>query len=582
MTIASCLDLFGCVPYYTLKFYHEVVPEQGVLVHSGAVYALEEIKQWLKAQKVPYNKAFYDSWHKCKNVSLTERYSDQITHYFSTYGLQSMGLDSPDLIYLPNSESIGLPPKTGIKVIKGVDSDEIKERCLKLLSGVALTQETITKVLEVLELVKFNFEGYSCRNREAVIMIADRYGLLPRKADDLFRYFVYKATGETLVIKNPKLIQLIKESGYVLPELTEAQLVNLAGSFNRYKPLWLAFKRKNASVVNRISKLSKKHHKPMPVNVLGSLTHELFSPKVIAEAAQEATTSALVRAYNACLLYQDEATERLYRIRNGKAHARRKEAKNKEWIKLHTRCLLPLIEERIKQTPIFCPAHISYAVPTSEKNFVGNVPSGTKITIPKTNEHLLVGVYWEGYNTDIDLSALGLTKIGWNSRWSSNGKGLLYSGDITSAPYGATEWLYAMEIDDSYLVKVQLFRGPADTKFKLILGYGGKADKEYMIHPNKVMFEAQLQFVEGQREMTFGLLTQEDESFAFYLSNLSTGCKTVSSMGDKEVIQRKALAAQAVNTLRIDELLPSVIDLEEEYVDLSPNKLNKDTLLALI
>jgi hypothetical protein len=45
---------------------------------------------------------------------------------------------------------------------------------------------------------------------------------------------------------------------------------------------------------------------------------------------------------------------------------------------------------------------------------------------------------------DLDLSGLNIAgKIGWNSAYNQDNGQLMYSGDMTSAPQGAVEYLYA-------------------------------------------------------------------------------------------------------------------------------------------
>jgi hypothetical protein len=45
---------------------------------------------------------------------------------------------------------------------------------------------------------------------------------------------------------------------------------------------------------------------------------------------------------------------------------------------------------------------------------------------------------------DLDLSGLNIAgKIGWNAAYNQGDGQLMYSGDMTSAPNGAVEYLYA-------------------------------------------------------------------------------------------------------------------------------------------
>ena len=67
----------------------------------------------------------------------------------------------------------------------------------------------------------------------------------------------------------------------------------------------------------------------------------------------------------------------------------------------------------------YLPSDVKYALPTSEKMFVGNIPTGTKFL----GDNLAVGIYWENEwgATDLDLSAINIDgKVGWNSSYNQN------------------------------------------------------------------------------------------------------------------------------------------------------------------
>ena len=187
-------------------------------------------------------------------------------------------------------------------------------------------QETITEVLSILvNDLSYEFTGdEGVRNKEAVILIADLYNVLPKDVNEFFRYIIYRASGETLLIKNKDLIQKIKSSSFnPTVQFNQFGLDKLAQIFNRYKPLFLAFKGKSSKTINKISKLSKKNHKAMPVNPLNEVTvRELLLDDDI-HWLENATPFALFKALSACYSRKNGQDTFVYRVRNGKSFVKK-------------------------------------------------------------------------------------------------------------------------------------------------------------------------------------------------------------------------------------------------------------------
>ncbi|MBA7553678.1 hypothetical protein ES705_46274 [subsurface metagenome] len=90
------------------------------------------------------------------------------------------------------------------------------------------------------------------------------------------------------------------------------------------------------------------------------------------------------------------------------------------------------IGKNVKGKKIYIPDYINYSLPATEKQFTGNFPSGTYISIP---QDMIVGIYWENVKhnvVDLDLSLISPAgKFGWDSRYRSDEGNILFSGDIT-------------------------------------------------------------------------------------------------------------------------------------------------------
>lgn len=583
--VSASLSLFNAVLAGPIQEARYSI-EHGIIIDPAAAYCADDICEWYKENQPSgdeLNKSFFKSWKDAENTPLETRLVLQLTHYFSTYGLESMGLYDEKFIFTPKQEEGSAPPKqTTFKVVKGLPKDTLVKRCFKMLNKGALKRETIDLIFQCLLDCGYVLTGTEqVSNKEAKILLHKKTGTLPLNGDELFRYLVYDATGESLVIKNDKLINLITHSDYIL-SLNQNQRVECAKSFNRFKPLWLAFKKaneRNQSTVNEISRLSKTKHVPLPVNVLGSVTSRWFTREELEAAVQTASPAVVIRAINACKQYEQEEQSRSYRIRNGKQHCQVKAASlSSKKLSQTADTLLELLKHKITPKKVYLPKHLKMVMPTSEKNFTGNYPSGTKVLVPSTDDFLLVGIYWEGEYTDIDLSGISTSKVGWDSSWKS--KGLLYSGDVTSAPKGASEWLYAKELEENYLVTVNLFRGNEEQTFRLIIGYGsGKIDSNYIIDPNKVVFSCECRFTSSQ--MTLGTLTPtEDGGAVFTLTNLGAGTRNISQVSEKSQIARAALKTSLSSMLPVDAIHTVVSSPTEADVDLS--NADRDTVLSLL
>jgi hypothetical protein len=584
----SVLRLFNSVINNPTGSDYSCHPEYGIIIAPSAQYKKQEILSYFKKTFADHNdlnsKAFYKNWDKVFNVDILERYRDQITHYFTTYGFESMGLYSEDFIYLPVGET-ETPETYKFRVIKGVSKQDIVDSCLNMLkSGVALKLETIIDILDALKECEYKFNGSEqIKNREAAVIVADMIGVLPKSGEDLFRYIYYKFTKNTMVIKNRQSIQAIKSGFYVIPKLNNQQLVELSKSFNRFKPLWLAIKshKKNSSIVNKISKLSKSNHQPMPVSVMSNLTGFFFSEKQIKEACKKANIYQLVRAANSLLYYSKCSEDKFYRIRNGKGWYKKKLSvpKNENSFSL----IAEEIKARISSKNIYVPKGIDYALPVSEKMYLGNIPVGSSVRVNKQDgKKFLVGVYWKNADSIVDLDLSGMFKsykVGWNGSWNYNGS-IGYSGDVTSAPQGASEWLYFDSIDDDCIVTLNQYRSPADHPYNVILGYSSnnKISRNYLIDPNEIVFQTTAKCY--QKQQILGIIKPSEDGFVYYIVDQGACDSIVSGYSTKDTIIKNSIIDQFTSRIMLSDVF-SIVSKDDCDVDLTPDNLSKDSIIKL-
>ncbi len=577
----------------TLKLFNAVLAQEstkepfisndGLVIESNALWAKKEIINFFKKEKLDgygLNQTFHKSWRKIKSTSRGALLIEQVHHYISTYGS-----DFQDEIYIPY-EVLNVPDiKVVFKVIKGYSKEVFIEKCLNLLqSGMALKEETIDDVLSILiDEFKYNFTGNeNIKNKEAIVKIADMYGVLPTETLAFFRYIIYRATGNSLLIKNTETIEAIKTSSFnPAVQFEQFGLGKLAAIFNRFKPLFLAFKPKCSKTINKISKLSKAHHKPLSQNPLNLVTSIPILENDI-HWLDRATPFTLFRAIAACYSRLNGQEAFVYRIRNGKSFVKENKYNNAVWANYYF--LENYLKTRFDLTgkSFFLPSGVEYALPTSEKMYVGNIPTGTKFF----GDSLAVGVYWQNAwgAHDIDLSGVNIGgKVGWNSFYNQGNGNLMYSGDITDAPNGAVEYLYAnYGLAAPTLIMSNVYSGSNNCDYKIIIGKGNHIDYEYMMNPNHLFAEVKCKSI--QRQTVLGMLLPEKKGQSFVVLNFGAGQTRVSGNSEVSNLATKALHQQWKQPLmlhEIIELLGGEIKAKNANVtyDFSLDSLEKDSLI---
>ena len=587
------LELFKAVPAKKGGDY-KILPEYGIIVEPSASYALNKIKNWAKTNQLTgsqLNKTFHKSWAKVINSTREELFMHQILHYATTYGTGH----TSEFIYFPKEEN-NIPEKNiTFLVIRGLSKKEIQEKSLNLLkSGVALKQETIKDLLEVLYDCDYTFTGNEeVTNKEALMYITRETGILPVNPVESLRYLVFLATGQTLLIKNKLTydnIESCKDKIALFSTIKKLDEKEMAKIFNRFKPIFLSLKKianeSGRKKINKISRLSKILHQPIPYNILNDIGNCTFADlKRQKENLLNANFYQLARCLT-FLKHSKIATVKVYNVRNGKSFVKRyKHVNNVRVSNSKINFILGLIKQKynLKGKKFYIPNDVLYALPTSEKNFVGNIPMGTKFI---TDEPIASGVYWEnkGGAIDIDVSAISCYgKVGWNAAYDN--KEVTYSGDVTSAPRGATEYIRACEnLNNEYLINCNIYNGATDSKFNIIFGKGSKIDKKYMMNPNKAWFTAPTESL--KKESIIGLIYKEKNKNCAIVINLPIKGSRISYSDEISTNFRTALIEKWQNQFSLNELLEKcgaeIVDSTEDAdIDLTPSKLEKDSILSI-
>ena len=563
----------------------------GVIVDEYAAYAGTEILTYLKDNKLDseqLNATFHKSWKVIRDTPREELLVHQLMHYMTTYGTNF----TSEFVYFP-AEKLELPEikQIPLKLIRGLDTQVLINKSLNLLSsGVALDETTIDDVLELLEALDYEFESVDqIKNKEALVKVIAKTNRYPSSPVEFLRYLIFLSTKSALLIKNEETIEAIKEAQLDFSkQINTFGLKRCAEVFNRFKPLWLAFKvdLANKPLINEISRLSKKYHQPLPVDILNTITAIAYSDEEITKALKKVNNFRKIRLLNALNTRMKGVDAFLYRVRNGKSFSVKKEKDDKlayykrTFYLVYTDLLMSLNLEGVK---IKYPTKVDYGLPATEKMFIGNIPVGTKVT----SENLVSGVYWENDwgAQDLDLSALSLAgKIGWNSAYK--GEGLMYSGDITDAPNGATEYLYTnTQLPDPALSVLNIFSGKIGCKFKIMVGSAPKVAANHMFDPNELILEAEAEMV-GRNQILGIFIPEGNNLLSFVLVNAGFGSMSVSGNSVQSDNARAALFYQYKNPILLRQLLTDAgaILVEEGEADISllPQDLQKDSILNLL
>lgn len=590
-----------------------------------AEYKGEELKKLVAEVNSLYgkdgadlNKSFHKSFAKVRDASMEQLWFEQALHYLTTYGFEEMGFFSHDTVFIPHEE-LDIPLITEsfkLTVIRGLTENELKAELLTFLSsGIALKEVTIKDVLEVATIVGVTeAESQEVKNKEVRIALYDYFGFVPSNNLEFLRYMVYKITGMTQIIKNKATIETIKANfnlsheGMLVKYIDNHGEEELAKLFYRYKPVFLAFRKtkKAKKVVNAIRRSAVKNHVPMKSDFLNDLTGRVKTGKAVDLKELDAALSNVNTFRKARLAYAlkyrtEDHKGILYRVRNGKSFATKFDGGDKDVAGVLYNKVLSAITEDIRPNvegkTFVIPENLVYALPTTEKQFIGNIPSGSYV---EAGEDMVFGVSWsnvERHRIDLDLSISNLNgKIGWDGAY--RGDDTQFSGDITDAPNGAVEvFRIGNEAEGLWMVNLNFYNHEEEVKvpFKLFVGSDSAAiNKSYVVDPNKLKLLVDSEF-DGDRQKALGVVYADENTRRFVFAETAFDKMRSSRHTDysqyaldyiksyyTDVIDLNQLIVKAGGTV-VTEVPVHEPDTEPvECVDLSIEALNKTTIIDLL
>lgn len=423
-------------------------------------------------------------------------------------------------------------------------------------------------------------------------------------ATTLLRLVVYKLTGLTLLINSDDTVLRIKrnlcyyEHRDFIIEYFEGREKDLAEIFNRYKKIFLAMKCCDSEVnhvINKISHLSKKYHKLLPANAAIYYAEACKDNDIkrIKEIIKNCSYSQLIRLFTYAYSDFGATDTNLYGIRNGKVYYKKRENSFSKHIGL-------IVAELSKRTPhkkYIHPVRISYGLPISGKNFIGNYPNGSYITIDPEKFHT-VGIHWTNTpksRVDLDLSMKTKNDTyNWcNTRVDNT---VNFSGDVTDAPIdqgGAAEAFFfnpgAATDGNDYFLSVYNYTGTSGVKCDIFLEESDTEPKKLAYHPHKQLVEPISFKVESDRPECFGIFSED----RFYLTKGSFSKGNVMDSANTDYLEafsKKLKNAPTLYSFFTLLNLPVILldktdEVPEEFKDAidlrDPAKLTKEDFLKI-
>ena len=413
------------------------------------VYIMPEARQYLDERLkgfcirefgnnvVHYNRtALFESFKDVDKSNVEQLLVDQLDHYLSVYTqteeFSSKAINS-SLVYVPvKSETYECEPYIfNATVISSITEEELIKRVKALLSsGIALNAATQDSLINIFKAYKNKFNIDDIKNKEFLMYACKELNLVPKKAEQLLRYCMYRLTSNPMVINSARerknlfnqvcyhasivnsiLKQYVKENGVEL----------IAHQFNRYRKLWIILKHagyESATIINRARKLSDKLNRPHKLQVLDRINDKNIDIEDVKKELEKVTIFKKFSLLNA--IYNAKSNDKMYVIRNGRTYSTTKEHTSKASFKIKNLIFSSIkkdIGKNIKGKRFYIPEGIMYAVPTSQKNFIDNIPMYTRYKMDKNS---IIGIHWTNSKdgrVDLDLHYTSKNiHIGWNSR----------------------------------------------------------------------------------------------------------------------------------------------------------------------
>lgn len=484
-------------------------------MQSGIFVPEELCYKWLydllKEQNINPNSTFYQSWNDIKSRTRWQLFLDQIRHYMSTYGTNFEG----ETWTMNDGTAVNFPFKE-LKVLEPILLPELETEITKLAySNIAMSTDTLTCIKDIVNELKLSLDIELIKNRELKLrMIPMNYEF--KNGQECLLWILWKWFNISMLVKNKETFESIKPESNMLSVLTKNKKV-LASVFYRNKDVFMQFKscKELRHIINVIRKLATKLHKPMKTSPW--LRLEEMSHLEREQLFLSASIFKLVQMYNVL-----SNPTGYYVIRNGKAFYKESTERNSSK-ELLNHLLMAIVSKVPKVESVALPKGIELTMPTSEKNFIGDIPLGSYINCADKNT--MVGIYWrnEWGARDLDLHVMTTSGavIGWNARYNSGGD-IIFSGDMTNADPEAAEVMWFKKSPVDSIVSVSEFSGNAEYEYDIFVAQEKATNfhTNYMVDPRSIIYKAHVNF-KNKSDVTLGYF--KDGKFIFHSCNVGNG-----------------------------------------------------------
>jgi len=525
-----------------------IIEEYGIIL-DGCLKSYENliipvVKNLYKMDKI--NNTFFTFYESLKKEQEGTRVIYQLLHYLSTYGLN---LDRP---FIPN-ELYGKIPEGVIKsiiYIRAITPKELKDKFMSVANyNVGISQENLGHLCNIAEylyekglLTKDEIEKIP--NRDLKMKLYCILKVYPTDIDEMITYLC-QVYANSKKIKSRYVLDILKNDTDVkedfykyIKQLGEQKAVKtIAEKFYRNKEYLLSIKLNNhfdimrnnvvCRVINKASKLAKKIYKPVKEFIrIAEMDFDNYKKFI---------NSLPIYKKVRILQYFIKLRKNLpiYFIRNGKLFIDffgnlEYEEKFFDFEKY--------LKEKIKEDlykifPKDLAIHPSCRItlPASSTLFIGTVPVFSRYKFSK--QTAVIGIHWfnikdkdNELRVDLDLGCSRVGKVfGWNYGWASEKGDILYSGDMTDAPFpdGAVEY-FAISDDDPKLLSVNSFNYDCSTldrydfSFTILILESDKTpgELEGLTKDNFALAIPQVRFF--KRGISLGILVNKEFVFAAF------------------------------------------------------------------
>lgn len=492
-------------PKVSFKRMNGLSMKLGIFVPEELCYSwLYEV---LSNENINPNSTFYKSWDNIRRRTRWELFLDQVKHYASTYGTNFEG----NTWVMNDGESVEFPFKE-LKVLEGITMDELIPEIQKLgYSNIAFSREVLDFLFENKQYLEID----NIQNRTLKMMcIPDNYQF--RNGQECLNWILWKFFNIEMLVKNKETFRMIQPKPEILKILLKNREV-LASVFFRNKDVFMQFKKckELCHTVNVIRKLANKLHKPMKKSPW--LMLEEMSCLEREKLFQGAPIFKLVQMYNVL-----SNPTGYYVIRNGKAFYK-ETSERKVSKELLDHLMMSIVNKVPKVESVALPKGIELAMPTSEKNFIGDIPLDSYVDCAKKNT--MIGIYWRNewgaYDLDLHVKTISGDSLGWNHSFEKEDE-IIFSGDMTDADPEASEIMWFKNKPENSIVSVLEYNGNSKYHYDMFIAQESTTNfkKGYMVDPRNIIYKAAMEF-ENKRNVTLGFF--KDNKFVFHSCNIGNG-----------------------------------------------------------